>query len=165
MSLRTQKVKHSYQTEGEYMFKHILVAADGSETSNNSIQYAVELAQKHQSQLTFLTVSTPYAVSSFASAWKNTPLDTSDYDKSIEGAANEILANALQIAEDADVSAKTMHISEVSAATAIVDTADALACDLIIMASHGRRGAVRKLLGSQTNEVLQMSRLPVLVYR
>ncbi|MFK4825682.1 universal stress protein [Paenochrobactrum sp. BZR 588] len=147
------------------MFKHILVAADGSETSIKSIKYAVELAKKHESKLTVLTVSIPYSLSSFTVAWQNAPIDSDDYDKTIEEAASRILQEANDIATVSGVVMATRHISEVSAATAIVDTADQLDCDLIIMASHGRRGVVRRLLGSQTNEVLQMSRIPVLVYR
>ncbi|MGU3576466.1 universal stress protein [Brucellaceae bacterium C25G] len=147
------------------MFKHILVAADGSETSNNSIRYAVELAKTHQSELTVVTVSIPYSLSSFSIAWQTTGLDSDDYNKNIEDTAGEILQNASNIAAQLGITIKTMHMSEVSAATAIVDAADQLACDLIIMASHGRRGLARRLLGSQTNEVLQMSQIPVLVYR
>lgn len=147
------------------MFKHILVAADGSETSNKSIKYAVELAKQHQCELTVLTVTIPYSLSSFSVAWQNAPLDSDDYDKSIEEAATQILEEAREIAAVSGIVMATRHISEVSAATAIVDTADQLGCDLIIMASHGRRGVVRKLLGSQTNEVLQMSPIPVLVYK
>lgn len=147
------------------MFKHILIAADGSQTANKSIKYAVELAKKHQCKLTVLTVTIPYSLSSFSVAWQHAPLDSEDYDKSTQEAAAQILQDAKEIATAADIIMDTRHISEVSAATAIVDMADQLDCDLIIMASHGRRGVVRKLLGSQTNEVLQMSRIPVLVYK
>lgn len=147
------------------MFKHILVAADGSETSGQSIQYAVDLAKKHHSDLTVLTVTVPYALSSFSVAWKNAPLDCDDYNKAMKEAADHILDQAKDVAAHCGIPLTTKHISEVSAATAIVDTAEQLGCDLIIMASHGRRGMDRKLLGSQTHEVLQMSSTPVLVYR
>lgn len=147
------------------MFKHILVATDGSEASFKSIKYAVELAQKHQCKLTALTVSVPYSLSSFTFSGQDSPIDCDDYDKTIEEAANNILQKANDIAAAADVMIATRHVFEVSAATAIVDAASQLNCDLIIMASHGRRGVARKLLGSQTHEVLQMSQIPVLVYR
>jgi Universal stress protein UspA and related nucleotide-binding proteins len=68
-------------------------------------------------------------------------------------------------AAQAGVTATSVHVIERYAADAIVETAESQGCDLIVMASHGRRGLGRLLIGSQTNEVLIRSKVPVLVIR
>ena len=79
--------------------------------------------------------------------------------------AGETLAAAQAAAGKAGVKADHLHVADARAADAILETAEARGCDLIVMASHGRRGVERMLLGSQTAEVVSHSRLPVLVVR
>ena len=80
-------------------------------------------------------------------------------------AGAEILANAAKLADQSGVAATTIFVSRQYPADAILSTAEAQHADLIVMASHGRRGVQRLLLGSQANEVLTRSKVPVLIVR
>jgi nucleotide-binding universal stress UspA family protein len=75
------------------------------------------------------------------------------------------LRNAAQAAADAGVAAETLSSECASPYEGIIAAAENQACDLIFMASHGRRGASALLLGSETQKVLTHCRIPVLVYR
>ena len=88
-----------------------------------------------------------------------------DYDKVQDEFANRVFAGAKQAAEQHGVAVETIHVRNAQPAEAILETAKAQGCDLIVMASHGRRGLGRLLLGSQTSEVVTRSPLPVLVVR
>ncbi|MBK3745696.1 universal stress protein [Paraburkholderia aspalathi] len=147
------------------MYQHILIATDGSDFSQKCVDHGLALAKLQGSKVTIVTATIPYSLSGLAGGWSDSPLDSDAYDKSLNERAGLILAAAETKANEAGVTVSTAHASEVSPATAIIDTADRLNCDLIVMASHGRRGIERMLLGSQTNEVLQMSKVPVLVVR
>lgn len=79
--------------------------------------------------------------------------------------AARILALVKDIAAEAGVSCETLHVKDRRAAEGIIETAKANGCDLIVMGSHGRRGLGRLVLGSQANEVVTHSTVPVLVCR
>jgi nucleotide-binding universal stress UspA family protein len=79
--------------------------------------------------------------------------------------AEEVLAAAAALAAKQNVECETVHVGEMRPAEAIVEVAKERGCDLIVMASHGRRGLERLFLGSQTIEVLTFSKIPVLVVR
>ena len=80
-------------------------------------------------------------------------------------AATQILEKALARASELGVDVQTVHVANSAASTAILDKASELDCDLIVMASHGRSGLNKLLLGSQTNVVVKTSPVPVLVVR
>lgn len=97
--------------------------------------------------------------------WVPTATDIAAFQEGQARNAEQILAPAKIAAEKLGVEVKTLHIPDAYAAEAIVDVAKAEDCSLIVMASHGRRGLGRLLLGSQTSEVLTHSPVPVLVVR
>ena len=88
-----------------------------------------------------------------------------DYDKAIESGAKKILAPAREAAAKNGLACEAIHVKDQYPADGIIETAKAKACDLIVMASHGRRGLARVLMGSQTIKVVTHSSIPVLVCR
>jgi nucleotide-binding universal stress UspA family protein len=88
-----------------------------------------------------------------------------EYEKAMSANAAEILAKADEAAGKAGISCTTIHVKERHPAEGIIETAKARTCDLIVMASHGRRGLSRLLLGSQAYNVITHSTIPVLICR
>ena len=97
--------------------------------------------------------------------WIPGPTEMAEYDARQKEAAAKVLADVQAAAERLGVDAETVHVPEALPAEAIIATANERHCNLIVMASHGRRGLRRLLLGSQTSEVLLSSPVPVLVVR
>jgi Universal stress protein UspA and related nucleotide-binding proteins len=145
------------------MFKHILFPTDGSELSGQAIPKTVALAKSMSASVTGLTVSEPFHV--FASE----PMmvtDTEDaYRARCEKRATQYLNAPKKAAEAVGVAFTGLHVFSDQPYTAIIGTASARGCDLICMASHGRRGVSALVLGSETVKVLTHSRIPVLVWR
>jgi nucleotide-binding universal stress UspA family protein len=88
-----------------------------------------------------------------------------DYNKSVAANADRILAQAADLAKSAGAACQTVHVPDHHPAEGILEAAKTRGCDLIVMASHGRRGVSRLLLGSQANRVVTHSTLPVLICR
>ena len=88
-----------------------------------------------------------------------------DYEKAMEAAAKKILTPVREAADKSGVAFVGIYAKDRYPAEAIVETAKAKGCDLIVMASHGRRGIAKLLMGSQTTSVITHSTLPVLVCR
>ena len=107
----------------------------------------------------------PLIAGATASGWAAGPEDIVRYEAGQEAFAKGVLVSAKATAERAGVAVETIHIADRWPADAIVEVAAMRGCDLIVMASHGRRGLGRLLLGSQTAEVLAHSKIPVLVVR
>ena len=144
------------------MYSHILIATDGSELSTKGVDHGVKLAKVLGARVTIITVTDYWASGALAAAG---PATIAEYEESGRLAAEDILREAAEMASQSGVPAETRHIPNRYAADAIVETAQSTGADLIVMASHGRRGFRKLLLGSQTNEVLTTSTLPVLVVR
>ena len=87
------------------------------------------------------------------------------YDERVTGEAEERLAAAKEFAEDLGVDCDTVLVKSFSPADAIIEQCDKHDCDLVFMASHGRKGIAAVLLGSETQKVLTHSKIPVMVYR
>ena len=145
-------------------YKHILVPTDGSACSRRAVRAAVELAQKFDAQVTALYV--------FGEGLPNLFSGDKLYDSGLispkyRAAARKVAAEALLVAECAAEAAGVRYSSaRVRARTpwsAIVRVARARACDLIVMAAHGKRGFAA--LGSQTMKTVAHTRIPVLVCR
>lgn len=147
------------------MYKKILIPTDGSEFSEKCIDHALKLAKSSNSTVIFITVTVPYSISGLTGGWLDSHATKEEYDAGWAKEAQEILSKAENKAKAIGVKAETLHAVEISPAMAIVEAADQLQCDLIAMGSHGRRGIQRVLLGSQANEVLQTSKVPVLIVR
>ncbi len=145
------------------MHRHILIPTDGSELSRNAIDYGMALAKSVNAKVTVLTVSMPfYTLAVEPGMITDTP---DQYGKRMATLAARYLNVATQAASAAGVSCETMHVEHDQPYLAIIETAAQKGCDLILMASHGRRGISAIVLGSETVKVLTHSTIPVLVVR
>lgn len=150
------------------MYTHILIATDGSELAQRGVDHGLSLAKDLGARVTILTATEPFpfrASAGVAAGWVPGPDDFSVYEKGQKENADKLLAEVKSAADKMGVAADTVHVPDLHPAEAIVQTAKAKDCNLIVMASHGRRGLGRLLLGSQTSEVVTYSSVPVLVVR
>ncbi len=148
------------------MFKHILVPVDGSELSNVAVGQACAFARDIGARLTFYHAKPAY----FPAAIAGEALfdDVAAYETfraTVDKQAESILSQAGKVASEAGVACATLSNESESAYEGIIAAAESGGCDLIYMASHGRRGASALLLGSETHKVLTHCRIPVLVHR
>jgi nucleotide-binding universal stress UspA family protein len=147
------------------MFKHILVPTDGSTLSFDTAQRAVDFAREIGAKITFFFAEPDYPVAFYGEGALIDPTTPEKFAEIAERQAREILAKVEALARDGGVEcACAARVSDVPY-QAIIDEAMAVGCDLIFMASHGRRGISGLLLGSETQKVLTHSAIPVLVYR
>ena len=147
------------------MFKHILVPTDGSQLSLETVKRAVTFAREAGAKITFFFAKPDYPVAFYGEGALIDPTTPEKFAEVADRQAQEILANASAVAKEAGVpSANTDSVSDLPY-QAIIDAANNAGCDLIFMASHGRRGFSGLLLGSETQKVLTHSTIPVLVYR
>jgi nucleotide-binding universal stress UspA family protein len=145
------------------MFKHILIATDGTDLSRKAVIYGVQLAMALAARVTAISVMEPYYV---ASADAVLVAETAEeHDAHVAEIADRALEQAKMAGEAASVPVETVRETHDQPYRAIIDCALANRCDLIVMASHGRRGVAALLLGSETVKVLTHSAIPVLVYR
>jgi nucleotide-binding universal stress UspA family protein len=144
------------------MFKRILVPTDGSELSNKAIGAAVDLAKMLKASLVGMTALEPYSYSNLS---EYRPETLEDYEKRMDEVGAERLGKIADAAARAGVAIETLALHTFSPYEAIIDAAAQKGCDLIVMASHGRRGLNAVLLGSETQKVLTHSKIPVMVYR
>lgn len=148
------------------MYERILIATDGSELAQQGVEQGLALAAALKAEVAILTVTEPLADGFYdPPGWPAIYASLEEYRQSREETAQERLAPAVQAAKRAGVPCTAHHLPDRYAADGIVETAEAQGSDLIIMASHGRRGLGRLLLGSQTQQVLTHSKVPVLVIR
>jgi nucleotide-binding universal stress UspA family protein len=149
------------------MHKHILIPTDGSETAQKGVDYGLDLARSLNARATVVTVTDPYPVPGLAlgAGWIPSDGEVSDYYAAQKKAADKILQDVKSAAVKLGMDVAIVHISEARAADAILQTAQDHGADLIVMASHGRRGVSRLVLGSQTAEVLALADIPVLVVK
>ena len=148
------------------MYKHILVATDGTKLSNKAIKTAARLARSLGAKLTGVYVIPGYIPPAYAEAAIYIPdISPKRYREVSEKEARKALAVVEIEAQTAVVDCATLHVTNNQAWNGILKAARARKCDLIVMASHGRRGLSALVLGSETNKVLTHSRIPVLVCR
>ncbi|MDM0114012.1 universal stress protein [Variovorax sp. J22R133] len=148
------------------MFKHILVATDGSALATRAVASAIELASVHGAQLLVLTVVPVYPESNFVGG--SAIFDAKDMGRIEQGLAQDaqaLMEQAAQSAADRGVKAGTVVMHSDAVGETIIAAARKHQCDLIVMASHGRKGIKRLLLGSETQRVLSRAQIPVLVLR
>ncbi|NNK77826.1 MAG: universal stress protein [Litoreibacter sp.] len=148
------------------MYKRILTTSDGSELAEKAVAHGVALAKAVGAELYCVTVTEVWSALEIArdvESGKTDPVE--EYEAAAAEFANETLEKAQSIAGEAGMEMKTIHVPDKGAADGIMEAATEQGCDLIVMASHGRRGLGRMLLGSQTAEVLAFSKIPVLVPR
>jgi nucleotide-binding universal stress UspA family protein len=145
------------------MYSNILIATDGSELAGKAVAAGFDLARQLGAQVTVVTVTEPWTAFVSGEATFGFPVD--EYEKSADESASRILSGASDLARKADIRCATVHAKDQFPAEGILETANKNHCDLIVMASHGRRGLGRLLLGSQAVRVLTHSTVPVLVCR
>jgi nucleotide-binding universal stress UspA family protein len=145
------------------MFKHIVIATDGSDLATKGVEAGLGLAHQLKAKVTIVTASEPWqaAVGGAAPAFS---FPIAEHDKAAAENAERILAAAAAAAKPKGPTCETVHANGFPA-EAIIETAKAKGCDLIVMSSHGRRGLRRLLLGSQASQVVTLSTIPVLVSR
>ena len=145
------------------MFKHILLATDGSQLSEKAAVGAVQLAKSMSAKLTAVTVSVPFHVFATDAVMLT---DTEEvYTKECKTKAEQCLRAVKTAAASSGLSFEGVHASNDHPYAAIIETAQQRGCDAICMASHGRRGMSALVLGSETMKVLTHSKIPVVVWR
>ena len=145
------------------MFKNILIATDGSDLAAKAVEQGILLAKEIGAKIMAVTVTEPFHLLSVApSQLEYTPIE---YKKHVEAYAAKVLDTVSAAAKLAGVACDVLHVEHEQVYQAIIDAASARRCDLIVMASHGRRGVSAVVLGSETVKVLTHSKIPVLVYR
>ncbi len=145
------------------MFKHLLLPTDGSEASQATLLQGVRLAKEFKARITGISVVPKFHVLSF-----NVTMiaDTRDvFVAETQAQADKYLAVLKKAADEAGVPCDTEIAISDHPYEEIIRAAASKGCDLIMMASHGRRGVQGLLIGSETQKVLTHSKIPVLVYR
>jgi nucleotide-binding universal stress UspA family protein len=147
------------------MFKHIFVPTDGSELSQATVKRAVTFAKEAGARLTAFFAKPDYPITYFGEGALIDPTTPEKFAEIAEQQATEVLGQVQALCAEAGVECQTTSSTSDAPYEAIIAAAEQSGCDLIFMASHGRRGISGFLLGSETNKVLTHSRIPVLVYR
>lgn len=145
------------------MFKHILVPTDGSPLSATAIDKAMTLARDVKAKVTVMTAIEPFHVLTTNQTSLSDTRET--YAKHAKAEAERVLAEAQKKAKDLGVTCGVAQVEADQPYKAIIEAAEKNGCDLIAMASHGRRGMAALVIGSETTKVLTHSAIPVLVYR
>jgi nucleotide-binding universal stress UspA family protein len=143
------------------MYKHILIATDGSELAQKAVQQGLTIAKALGSKATIATVTEPWTAVAPGEIGMAFPV--ADYEKSAADHAAAILEAAKAQAAAMGATCDVLHVKDRYPADGIIEAAKAQGCDLIVMASHGRRGVARVLIGSQANRVVIHSTIPVLI--
>jgi nucleotide-binding universal stress UspA family protein len=145
------------------MFKNILLPTDGSELAGRAVQDGLKLAKILGAKTTALTVAKPFHVITLEMGMvEDTP---AEYKQRVQEQTAKILKAVTDQAKAAGVACETVQVEHEHPYQAIIDTAKSKGCDLVVMASHGRRGMAALVLGSETVKVLTHSKIPVLVHR
>jgi len=145
------------------MYAHLLVPTDGSPLSARAVDEALAFARALKARVTFFAAIEPFHIVAYMPEQIAEARDT--YERHARQEADRRLKEAADKAKAAGVDCDTVAASSSDPYQAIIDTANERGCDLIAMASHGRRGVKALVLGSVTAKVLTHSAIPVLVYR
>jgi len=143
------------------MYRHILVPIDDSQLSIDTVVQAVALARTLRGRVTFFHAQSDYAASSLGALER--VMSPAAFNEQVAGDARALLAKAEVVARTAGVPHESLALTSNRPHEAILGAAESRGCDLIFMASHGRRGIRGLVLGSQTQKVLQHASIPVLV--
>jgi nucleotide-binding universal stress UspA family protein len=144
------------------MFKHMLVATDGSKLSEQAVTYAISIAATINAQVTAIYVVQPVHTIMPAPISERI---SEDFAAHIEVQARAAMGFVEKTAREAGIAVSLVTVRKEQPYKAIVEMAHSCHCDLIVMASHGHRPVSRFMLGGETQKVLAESDIPVLVYR
>ena len=148
------------------MYANILMSTDGSDVASRGVEHGIALAKALNAKATIVTVTEPLPIDyggGHDSGWIPSQAEVDSFDAACRERAGRVLHEARTMAERSGLSVELLHVPNAHPATAIVETAKSRGCDVIVMASHGRRGLRKLFLGSQTSEVLVNGSVPVLV--
>ena len=146
------------------MYSNILLSTDGSEVARKGVEHGLALAKALNAKATVITVTESLPIdygSGHASGWIPTKAEVESFDAACKERAGKVMDEVRAMAEQIGISVELVHVPNAHPATAIIATAKSRGSDLL--ASHGRRGLRKLLLGSQTSEVLVDGSVPVLV--
>ena len=147
-------------------YRHILACTDGSPRARKAVAAAAKLAGLCDAKLTVLFVIPPYVLPAYGEAALYVPGVTPHlYKQRADALAKKVLAPAARLARAIGLQCETLAVNAAEPWSGILHAAHKRKCDLIVMASHGRHGVAKVLLGSETTKVLTHSRTPVLVCR
>ena len=144
------------------MFKRILVPTDGSDITTKAIDSAIRLAQSLGAHIYTISVKEPFPYSAIS---EMQPTPPQEFFEAQERIAARRIEQVREACLAAGVPCDAHTVEALHPWEAIIDHAQRMDCDLLVMASHGRRGVTALLLGSETQKVLTHSKLPVLVVR
>ena len=150
------------------MYKHILIGTEGSQLGDKAVTHGLALAKTVGAKVTVVTVTetwSPVDLALEASRDRHNPNPLLQFEAMAAGAAKRILDAAAAKAKAAGVACQVVHVPNRNAAEGIIETAEKTGADLIVMASHGRRGINRLILGAQAYEVLSHCKVPALIVR
>jgi len=147
------------------MYAHFLVPTDGSKLSDKAVAHAIALAKSTQARITIFHATPGFPRPVYADGISVEMVSRKEYAKHAKEDAAKVLDRAAAKAKAAGLACDTIHMSTDTPWEAILAAAKKAKADTIVMASHGRRGIVGLLLGSETTKVLTHSALPVLVVR
>ncbi len=147
------------------MFKHILVPTDGSKLSVKAAKQAVKLAKSLGARITGFYAAPDFSSTYYGDGYILRAPSAKVQAESAQKQARKCLSAIEVEAEVEKVACEVFHVVSDSPYEAIIDAAKKKKCDLIVMASHGRRGLSGLVLGSETQKVLVHSKIPVLVCR
>ena len=149
------------------MFKHILLPTDGSEFSDKAVTVAIEVAKAFGAKLTVLHIVSGYhlVLQDEGLAMPQIAVLKKRLEEEKAAGAKTILGSVQEAVRMAGVECDAVVATSDVPYEMIIDQATRFKCDLIVMASHGRRGLAAILLGSETQKVLTHSKIPVLVCR
>jgi nucleotide-binding universal stress UspA family protein len=147
------------------MYQRILVPTDGTTLSKKAVKSAIELAKTTGAELLALNVVPRYPVSYLEGAISNSPTEVARVEKQWSDKGHEIAKGVQDAAEAAGVKSRSIVAKSDLVAEAILAAVKKHKCDVVVMASHGRKGIKRLLLGSETQHVLTHGTVPVLVLR
>ena len=147
------------------MFRNILVPTDGSAPARRAIRQAVRLAKEQKARVVGFYVGPPWQLPVYGEYMPPEVLSPKEHARAVKQAAARYLGAVKQAAAAAGVRARCYYVMAEHPYDEIVKAARRNRCDLIAIASHGRRGISRLLLGSETSKVLAHSTIPVMVCR
>ena len=144
------------------MYKRLLIATDGSDVTQKAVESAISLARATGGELFAISVKEPFPYGAVAEMQPTPPQEFFDAQERIAG---ERVRAVVSAATEAGLRCQAHTVEALHPWEAILDHAKTQNCDLVVMASHGRRGLSALLLGSETQKVLTHSSIPVLVVK
>jgi nucleotide-binding universal stress UspA family protein len=146
------------------MYRHILIAIDGSELAEHALTNGLSLAKFMGAKVTVIVVEEPFNWLGVSETKAHQASEEfAKHTEQIKKHTANVLSHAADAAKNARVPCETIQVEDDQPYKAIIATAEDKGCDLIVMASHGRSGLSAVVLGSVTNKVLTHTKIPVLV--